>query len=81
MDILRNMIGFLLSISLGALGALMGGVLLVAIRVAASPRRRRQFHRLMNAGSGSFITAFRRVVNEAPDVADDTASRVSVRVS
>lgn len=80
MDILRNVIGFLLSISLGALGALMGGVLLVAIRVTATPRRRRQFQRLMNTGSG-FVTAFRRVVNEAPDAADDTASPVSVRVS
>ena len=80
MDILRNMIVFLLSVSLSALGAVLGGVLLVAIRVTASPRRRRQFQRMMDAGSG-FVTAFRRVVNEAPDVADDTASRVSIRVS
>jgi hypothetical protein len=35
----------------------------------------------MNGGSGSFITAIRGLVNEAPDVADDTASPVSVRVN
>jgi hypothetical protein len=81
MDILRNMIVFLLSVSLGALGALMGGVLLVAIRVAVSPRRRRQFHRLRNTGSGSFVTAIRRLLNEAPDISDDTAAPVSVRFS
>jgi len=80
MDILRNMIGFLLSISVGALSYLLGGALLVAIRVAGSPRRRRQFHRLMNA-DGSFVTAIRRLLNEAPDISDDTASRVSVRVN
>jgi hypothetical protein len=80
MDILRNMIVFLLSVSLSALGALLGGVLLVAIRVSASPRRRRQFQRFRNGGSG-FVTAFRRVVNEVPEPADETASRVSVRVS
>jgi hypothetical protein len=81
MDILRNMTGSLLSISVGVLSYLLGAALLVAIRVAASPRRRRQFHRLRNSGSGSFVTAIRRLLNEAPDAADDTASRVSVRVS
>jgi hypothetical protein len=81
MDILRNMIGFLLSISVGALSFLVGGALLVAIRVAASPPRRRQFRRLRNSGSGSLVTAIRRLVNEAPDAADETASPVSVRFS
>jgi len=81
MGITRNLIDFFLSVSVGALSSVVGGILLVTIRVAVSPRRRRQFHRLMSAGSDSFVTAIRKLLNEAPEISDDTASRVSVRIS
>ena len=71
MESIKNVAELLLSASLGVVGAWVGALVLVTVRVALSSRRRRQFVRVREQSRNVLLT-MRRMLFESPEIGDDT---------